>query len=1062
MLCLFCRVHFVILNRSYVKNFCVNTAVKRTAKEMKVLNVAEKNDAAKNIASFLSSGRSRWRDGYSVYNKIYEFERRLWNQNCQMIMTSVSGHLLTHEFVGTYNSWRKCHPLSLFDVPIIKHCIEKNSVMIKRTLEREVRNCQALIIWTDCDREGENIGFQIIEVCKRIVPNINVYRAVFSEITQASVDRALENLTRPNQMVSDAVEVRSKLDLRIGAAFTRFQTLRLQKIFPQNLADLMISYGSCQFPTLAFVVERFFAIQNFVPEPYWKIQVEDIHDDIAVKFRWARGKLFEEMPCITFFDMCKESNVATVEKITKKPASKWRPFPLDTIELGKQGCRILRMNAKKIMQTAEKLYTQGLISYPRTETNIFPKELNLNDLVQNHVESSVWGTFARRVLDEGIMPRQGRKSDHAHPPIHPIKFTNSLSGDEARVYEFIVRHFLACLSKNAEGHETIVDIDVAGEKFRANGLVITKRNYLDIYIYDRWQAKEIHVYQEGQVFQPTDIKMLGEQTSPPPLLTEADLIALMDKHGIGTDATHAEHIETLKTRHYIGLKDDRYLLPGKLGTGLIMGYDRMGVRMTKPNLRAELENDLKLICEGQADPEEVLQRHIKKYRELFKTAMEQVRLLDEVVGHYISEEPNYSQGEQLPPIEQTVNVLKCPKCNSDMILKPRREINGKYIGCMNFPNCKNAIWFPASVEDVEILEETCTQCPGNIHKLKLKFKSGAYPIYGSSYACCIGGCEMMLNGLLAISVDAVRGGNSANDSGYGSQVRPNSRITQERTDISRPRQRPNNSRETNPRHAARPAASQSSVTRTATSGTNSRANEYNSNISTNATGASNRRRPNTQRNDDNNQSRIWGTITEDDVILCNCNQQAVRLTVRKAGVNQGRIFYKCSKPQGTGCNFFQWETDRPASEEEVPDRFNNQNTRYNPYPNPPNQNRGNSWGNDANSTTFTSQDGNRWTPSTTGNDIQCTCRRPAVKLTVYKDGPNKGRQFYSCPQEREPVTMMAALGVRENVAYVKWKVTHEGPVHKIPWTNMVLLWSYDKYKYTEIVFKYKTARVILN
>lgn len=81
------------------------------------------------------------------------------------------------------------------------------------------------------------------------------------------------------------------------------------------------------------------------------------------------------------------------------------------------------------MQIAEKLYSQGFISYPRTETNIFPKEMNLQPLVsQQTAGNAPWGPFAQRVLQEGIDPRQGKKSDQAHPPIHPIKYTDSLRG----------------------------------------------------------------------------------------------------------------------------------------------------------------------------------------------------------------------------------------------------------------------------------------------------------------------------------------------------------------------------------------------------------------------------------------------------------------------------------------------------------------------------------------------------------------------------------------------------------------------------------------------------------
>lgn len=250
-----------------VRKLCSDAAKPAT---MKWLNVAEKNDAAKTISSLLSNGGARRREGLSPYNKIYEFSTNVRGQNAQMTMTSVSGHLLTHEFPAMYRGWTQCNPQVLFDAPVHKKCPE-NSAKIKATLEREVRNCQGLIIWTDCDREGENIGFEIIEVCRAVKPNIPIFRAKFSEITTASVRRALSNLEQPDERQSQAVEVRSELDLRIGAAFTRYQSLRLQGAFPEEVQSL-VSYGSCQFPTLGFVARRFKEVEDFVPQPFWKIR----------------------------------------------------------------------------------------------------------------------------------------------------------------------------------------------------------------------------------------------------------------------------------------------------------------------------------------------------------------------------------------------------------------------------------------------------------------------------------------------------------------------------------------------------------------------------------------------------------------------------------------------------------------------------------------------------------------------------------------------------------------------------------------------------------------------
>lgn len=95
--------------------------------------------------------------------------------------------------------------------------------MFQKTLEREIASCQGLIIWTDCDREGENIGFEVIKVCTDVKPAIRVYRAKFSEITAQSVRRALNTLGQPNKNVSDAVDVRQELDLRTGNSNLKFE-----------------------------------------------------------------------------------------------------------------------------------------------------------------------------------------------------------------------------------------------------------------------------------------------------------------------------------------------------------------------------------------------------------------------------------------------------------------------------------------------------------------------------------------------------------------------------------------------------------------------------------------------------------------------------------------------------------------------------------------------------------------------------------------------------------------------------------------------------------------------
>ncbi|XP_063791016.1 DNA topoisomerase 3-alpha [Pseudophryne corroboree] len=820
----------------------------------KVLCVAEKNDAAKGISDLLSNSRMRRREGFSKFNKIYEYEYHLFGKDVTVIMTSVSGHLLSMDFQSHLKSWHSCNPVSLFDAEVEKICPD-DFVNIKRTLEREVRQCQALIIWTDCDREGENIGFEVIHVCKAVKPNLQVFRARFSEITSRSVRTACENLTPPDQNISDAVDVRMELDLRIGAAFTRFQTLRLQKIFPSVLSSQLISYGSCQFPTLGFVVERFKAIQAFIPETFYKIKVTHEHEDGTVEFNWKRNRLFNHTACLVLYQICMEDPTATVVQVGSKPKSKWRPVALDTVELEKLVSRKLKIAAKETMKIAEKLYTQGYISYPRTETNIFPKDLNLTTLVEQQTQDPQWGTFAQRILERGgPTPRNGSKTDQAHPPIHPTKYASSLQGNEQRIYEFIVRHFLACCSQDAQGQETTVEIDISAERFAAHGLMIIARNYLEVYPYDKWTTKIIPVYEMGARFQPTTVEMVDGETTAPQLLTEADLIALMDKHGIGTDATHAEHIETIKSRMYVGLTPEQRFLPGELGMGLVEGYDSMGFEMSKPDLRAELEADLKLICEGKKDKFTVLRQQVQKYKQVFIEAVAKATKLDEALSQYFGQAVQNVEQHEIYA-ETPLPIRKCPQCSRDMVLKSKRD-GGFYISCLGYPGCKTSIWFPSSVLEASRDDSVCEVCrPHPVHRLKLKFKRGSVPpLMPLEFVGCIGGCDETLREVLDLKY--LQGGNrGAQERNHVQENRANTHTGNARGGHSR---QPTARKERNPKLVT-PAVPRSVPPSTAS--------------------------------------------TEGNEVVCNCGVSAVQLTVRKEGPNQGRPFYKCN---GGNCSFFLW------------------------------------------------------------------------------------------------------------------------------------------------------------
>ena len=428
--------------------------------------------------------------------------------------------------------------------------------------------------------------------------------------------------------------------------------------------------GSCQFPTLGFVVDRYFRVQNFVPEQFWSIKVTHRRDDINVVFNWRRTRLFDRAVVVILFERCIAANLAIVTKVQERPTKKWKPLPLTTVELQKMASRFLRMNSQMAMTVAEQLYNKGFISYPRTETDRFDRGMNLRALVEKQTPDNRWGPFAQNLIIGAFnQPREGRNDDKAHPPIHPIAYAApaALTDAEGRVYEFVTRRFLGCCSEDAKGQATDVEIEYGDEVFHSHGVVVLERNYLDVYPYENWTSTTLPRFRLRESFEPTEAIITDGKTSAPGYLTEPDLIALMDANGIGTDATMAEHIDKIKERAYVftrpvgggagrsnhggsapghsrssgrggavgggggggGMEE---FVPSTLGVALVAGYDEMGFEtsLSKPFLRQELELRMKAICEGRAARADVLRESLRQYKDVFMQSKEKLGLLRSV------------------------------------------------------------------------------------------------------------------------------------------------------------------------------------------------------------------------------------------------------------------------------------------------------------------------------------------------------------------------------------------------------------------------------------------------
>lgn len=379
------------------------------------------------------------------------------------------------------------------------------------------------------------------------------------------------------------------------------------------------------------------------------------------------------------YEKCLENPLAKVVKVDTHMKSKWRPLPLNTIELQKLAAKKLGISSSRLMDIAEKLYNKGFISYPRTETDFFQKSINLKDLVSYQEDSPDWGPYAQKLIQNNIFlwPRNGTHNDNAHPPIHPVKHlekNQGLAPDEWKVYELITRHFLACCSQDAKGQERLIDIVIGEERFTAKGMIITEYNYLEIYIYEKWVETPLPELSLQQTFIPTGLLLKEGRTTAPSLLTEAELITVMDRNGIGTDATIAEHIKTIQERGYAQKQQGSFFVPTSLGLALVESYEDMGLELAKPKLRAEMERAMKEIVQGRKNKEQVVKDSVLAMYEVYIQISSRRQVFIENIRRFYQETNNSSlnneNNEEAPnsEVDQNVDLGNCSNCQQRLVL----------------------------------------------------------------------------------------------------------------------------------------------------------------------------------------------------------------------------------------------------------------------------------------------------------------------------------------------------------------------------------------------------------
>lgn len=519
-------------------------------------------------------------------------------------------------------------------------------------------------------------------------------------------------------------------------------------------------------------------------EPFWTIKVlyrspQGITPLQRCEFSWRRQRLFDHFTADLYYSICMEAPApaATVTEVSGQQRRRMAPVPLCTLEMQKKASQALRLSGERIMKLAEELYQGGYVSYPRTETTIFAQGYELQNLVTMQAESGApWAVFAQRLVPGGQFrwPQSGGKDDGAHPPIHPTRvFTGDNNHDKSRLYEFIVRYFLASCAPDAEGLETKVSIEVGGEEFYATGLMVTARNWLDVYPWTNWGGAEaLPVFTQGQTFHPAEIRLQAGATTPPPRMREADLLAKMDAYGIGTDATVADHIAKQLERGY-ATKDEasQTFAPTPLGESLISAYRKMGLQnLWVPTLRGVIEQNISAVARGLRTKEEVLAEAVEAFATDFASAASKANILEQEVRAIVFNGAGGAAGgaggggggafdggpnggtSNASSLEGGQPLGTCP-CGpgAQLLLVPAREGSGPIVAC----SASQAVHGerrelpPRVTQSASVSAETCG-C--GRFKLRLSFHRGLLPPtfqHMGECTCCVV-CDRQLSELLAM------------------------------------------------------------------------------------------------------------------------------------------------------------------------------------------------------------------------------------------------------------------------------------------------------------------------
>ena len=655
---------------------------------MYTLVVCEKPDAARRIAQALGDAKESRLAGVPVFDVAS-------SDNRHYKVCSALGHLYGLADVAGN---RGVYPvLDLEWAPVAKNARAARAI---RAISYLAKNADAFVHACDYDQEGEVIGHSILEyACSGKYQKS--LRAKFSTLTDDEIKESFASLASPNDGLAEAGRSRHMLDFIYGVNLSR----ALARSFKLSGRYRNLSIGRVQGPTLAFAVDRELEIRLYVPDPYWTIAAQFSSEEgekFSAQYEKPRVEKLAEARAIV--DACIGRD-GTVRDIASKQVVLRPPTPFNIGDLQREAYRLFRISPGHTLAIAEKLYLQAFISYPRTSSQKLPLSIGYAKIISGLSKISSYGNLTSLLLSSKrnkLAPNEGRMTDPAHPAIYPtgVEPRRMLGGLEFKVYDLIVKRFLATFGDPAISQCTEVTIDVNGYAFRAEGKVSVYEGWMAFYKpHIQLEQHKLPEMRAGDRLKNLWIEMEEKFTQPPHRYSQASLLAKMEQEQIGTKATRADIIATLFKRNYIAAGQGRIEVTD-LGFAVTELMRAFVPAIVSTDLTRSIEEQLEKVEQRSADSVLVIENAVDRLVESLEAFMGK----EPDIGRRIS-------GAAIADDAKAAMIGACPVCKSGQLRMIRsRTTKKRFVGCSNYSaGCKATAPLPQKGA-IRTTGNACPEC----------------------------------------------------------------------------------------------------------------------------------------------------------------------------------------------------------------------------------------------------------------------------------------------------------------------------------------------------------------